>query len=432
MGIGEMMRDLLSAMDDVVTVEEPVKPELDVTKFLVRYRDRPVLFEDVNGWRLVGNLWSSRDRIARVLKVKREEIAGFLLKAIENPKPTVEPGVRPPFMSNRTENFSLLELPVPKFYPGDGGRYFTAALVIAKDEDFVNVSFHRMMILDDERAAIRLVPRHLYSMWHERYEHGEELDIRVVVGAPLEVLLAGATSVAYGTSELEVASTLMRETGREPLKVKTVDGIPVPFASEFVFKARILPELTEEGPFVDITGTYDEVREQPVVVFKRMYHVDDPVFHTILPGGYEHFMLMGLPKEPQIYASVSRVVPKVHGVRLTEGGCMWLHAVVSIAKQHEGDGKNAILAAFAGHPSLKHVTVVDEDVDIYDDREVEWAVATRFQADRDLVLLPNARGSSLDPSAENSLTAKWGIDATKPLRERRKFEKVRPVEYRTT
>jgi len=121
---------------------------------------------------------------------------------------------------------------------------------------------------------------------------------------------------------------------------------------------------------------------------------------------------------------VKRVVPKVHGVRLTEGGAMWLHAVVSITKQHDGDGKNAILAALAGHPSLKHVVVVDEDIDIYDDREVEWAVATRFQADRDLVIIPNARGSSLDPSATRSLTAKWGIDATKPLDRKEEFERA--------
>ncbi len=164
------------------------------------------------------------------------------------------------------------------------------------------------------------------------------------------------------------------------------------------------------------------MRKQPVVVFERMHHVDDPVFHALLSGGYEHYMLMGLPKEPQIYESVKRVVPRVHGVRLTEGGAMWLHAIVSITKQHDGDGKNAILAAFAGgHPSLKHVVVVDDDIDIYDDREVEWAIATRFQADRDLILIPNARGSSLDPpSADRSMTTKWGGWTRRSLwRERR-------------
>ncbi len=418
-----MMKELLESFGDLIVVDRPVKPELEITRFLRKYMDRPVLFTDVGEWKVAGNLWSSRERIAKALRTNRQGLTELILRAMEDPKPfrRVESAR---FMKNRSGDFSLGDLPIPKFYPLDGGRYITAGMVIASDGSFTNVSFHRMMVIDENRAAIRLVPRHLYSMWLDRYEHGEELEVRIVVGAPVEVLLGAATSTAYGVNELEIASAL-RILGRgSPLEVVDVRGLPVPSESEFVFEARITTELVDEGPFVDITGTYDEVRKQPVVVFERMYHVDDPVFHTILPAGYEHFMLMGLPKESQIYSTVKRVVPKVHGVRLTEGGCMWLHAIISITKQHEGDGKNAIMAAFTGHPSLKHVTVVDEDVNIYDDRDVEWAVATRFQADRDLILIKGARGSSLDPSAENSLTTKWGIDATKPLKGKEKFERV--------
>jgi len=420
-----MLREILQTFDDLIVIKEPVSKELGVTRYLLKYRDRPVLFEDVDGWRVAGNIWSTRDRIAGFLNTKKENLIHMLADAMENPSPykTVEGA---PFLKNSTSEFSLLELPVPKYYPKDGGPYFTSAMVIAKDEDgFVNVSFHRMMVRDEKTAAIRLVPRHLYAMWKEKAEHGEELDVRIVVGNPVHLLLAGATSTAYGVSELEIASKLSELAFGKPVEVVELGGIPVPVESEFVFEAKITPELVDEGPFVDITGTYDYVRKQPLVVFERLYHVDEPVFHALLPGGYEHFMLMGLPKEPQIYASVKRVVPKVHGVRLTEGGAMWLHAVVSITKQHEGDGKNAILAAFAGHPSLKHVVVVDGDIDIYDDRDVEWAIATRFQADRDLVIVPNARGSSLDPSAEKSLTTKWGIDATKPLGRKEEFERAR-------
>ncbi len=420
-----MLGEILRTFDDLIIIKEPVSKELEITHYLLKYRDRPVLFEDVEGWRVTGNIWSTRERIAGFLNTEKENLIHMLTEAMENPSPykTVESA---PFLKNSTSDFSLLELPIPKYYPKDGGPYFTSAIVIAKDDNgFVNVSFHRMMVRDEKTVAIRLVPRHLYAMWKDRAEHGEELDVRIVVGNPIHLLLAGATSTAYGISELEIASKLSELAFRKPVEVIELGGIPVPVESEFVFEAKITPELVDEGPFVDITGTYDYVRKQPLVVFERMYHVDDPIFHALLPGGYEHFMLMGLPKEPQIYASVKRVVPKVHGVRLTEGGAMWLHAVVSITKQHEGDGKNAILAAFAGHPSLKHVVVVDEDIDIYDDRDVEWAIATRFQADRDLVIVPNARGSSLDPSAEKSLTAKWGIDATKPLDRKEEFERAR-------
>jgi UbiD family decarboxylase len=136
-------------------------------------------------------------------------------------------------------------------------------------------------------------------------------------------------------------------------------------------------------------------------------------------------MMMGLPKEPLIHRAVGAVVPKVRAVRLTEGGCCWLHAVVSIRQQKEGDAKNAMLAAFAGHASLKRVVVVDEDVDPFDDHAVEWALATRFQADSDVLVVEGARGSSLDPSAEGT-TAKLGLDATVPPdADRTRFEMVR-------
>lgn len=421
-----MLEEILNQFgDEVIRVYEPVKKELEITRYLLKYKSRPVLFEDVEGWRVAGNIWSTRERIARFLGVSREGLLHFIADAMENPRP-VKQVEGAPFMENSTRDFSLLELPIPKYYPKDGGQYFTSAMVIAKDDKgFVNVSFHRMMVRDEKTAAIRLVPRHLYAMWKEKAEAGEELSVRIVVGNPVHLLLAGAVSTAYGVSELEIASAMSEKAFGKPLEVVDLGGIPVPVESEFVFEARITPELVDEGPFVDITGTYDIVRKQPLVVFEKMYHVDEPIFHALLPGSYEHYMLMGLPKEPQIYASVKKVVPKVHGVRLTEGGAMWLHAVVSITKQHDGDGKNAIMAAFAGHPSLKRVIVVDEDIDIYDDRDVEWAVATRFQPDRDLVVIPNARGSSLDPSAEDGLTAKWGIDATKPLKRKEEFERAK-------
>ncbi|ASJ02735.1 hypothetical protein A3L09_05430 [Thermococcus profundus] len=421
-----MLEEILNSLgESVVRIYEPVEKELEITRYLLKYRTRPVLFEDVEGGRVAGNIWSTRERIAEFLGVKREDLLHFIADAMESPSPykTVESA---PFLENSTRDFSLKELPIPKYYPKDGGQYFTSAMVIAKDDDgFVNMSFHRIMVRDEKTAAIRLVPRHLYAMWKEKAELGEELEVRIVVGNPIHLLLAGAVSTAYGISELEIASRMSEKAFGRPLEVVDLGGIPVPVESEFVFEAKITPELVDEGPFVDITGTYDYVRKQPLVVFERMYHVDNPIFHALLPGGYEHFMLMGLPKEPQIYASVKKVVPKVHGVRLTEGGAMWLHAVVSITKQHDGDGKNAILAAFVGHPSLKHVVVVDDDINIYDDREVEWAIATRFQADRDLVIVPNARGSSLDPSATKSLTAKWGIDATKPLEGKEEFERAK-------
>jgi UbiD family decarboxylase len=187
-------------------------------------------------------------------------------------------------------------------------------------------------------------------------------------------------------------------------------------------------ELTDEGPFVDLTGTYDIVRKQPVVELIGMMRRKDAIYQAILPGGSEHKLLMGLPKEARMYDSISKAVPDVRGVRLTLGGACWFHAVVSIKKQTEGDGKNALLAALGGNPSVKHVVVVDEDINIDNAEEVEWAIATRFQGDADIIKVKKARGSTLDPSSdqEKILTTKLGIDATIPWNKpREKFEKAR-------
>jgi len=248
----------------------------------------------------------------------------------------------------------------------------------------------------------------------------------MAIGLPPYVLLPAAMSISYGINELEIANTLKKMgIGSELTAYRFGNGIDVPASSQFVFCGKILMEEGNEGPFVDITGTYDFVRKQPIVKIDKVYTAKDAFFHALMPGGYEHFLLMGMPREPIIYEGVSKVVPKVYGVRLTEGGNCWLHGVVSIKKQKEGDGKNAIMAALASHPSMKRVVVVDEDIDIYNDTDVEWAIATRFQADKDLLIVNNAAGSSLDPSVKgDGTTAKMGIDATMPLKNNEGYKRA--------
>ena len=186
-------------------------------------------------------------------------------------------------------------------------------------------------------------------------------------------------------------------------------------------------EWADEGPFIDITGTYDIVRKQRVIEINCITMRRDTIFQQILPGGIEHRFLMGTPREAAIFREVSKVCD-VLDVRLTGGGCNWLHCVIKIRKKNEGDGRRAIEAAFKAHKSLKHVIVVDEDIDISNPNEIEWALATRTQLDKDLILKPGELGSSLDPSADqvNRITCKAGVDATIPLgEEREKFIKAR-------
>ena len=227
------------------------------------------------------------------------------------------------------------------------------------------------------------------------------------------MLAAAATSVALGLNELEIANAL------EPLQVvraRTSDLL-IPAETEFVIEGTVYLEKTHaEGPFVDLTETYDVIRQEPVLEVKAITHRRDALWHALLPGGLEHKLLMGMPREPTIFKKVNEVV-RCLDVNVNPGGCSWLHAIVQIDKQTEEDGKKAIAAAFAGHGSCKHVYVVDRDIDIYNPLEVEWAMATRFQGDRDLVVLDPAPGSSLDPSAEagTHVTTRLGFDLTAPL-----------------
>jgi UbiD family decarboxylase len=194
--------------------------------------------------------------------------------------------------------------------------------------------------------------------------------------------------------------------------------LEVPADCEAVLEGRITGRLADEGPFIDLTETWDVVRQQPVIEIDCITHRREPIYHALLPGGLEHKLLMGLPREPTILREVSKVAD-CRAVSITPGGMSWLHAVVQIVKHRPDDGRRAIEAAFRGHGSLKHVVVVDVDVDLYDSAAVEWAIATRFQADRDLIVFEDQPSSSLDPSAQQvpggkTRAAKMGLDATIP------------------
>ncbi len=402
--------------DEVVHIKDATLEGL--VSHMKRERKRILYFEDANGYRVVANLWTSRERFKRVLS---EDLINLLLTSIDSP---MRYEIRE--FDMKSHDFSLLDFPFPRYYAGDGGRYITSGVVFAEYEGKRNASFHRLMILDERRAAIRLVPRDLYSMHQKAKERGEEIKIALAIGLEPNVLLAAATSVDYETDELEIASAIKYNSqGSYETAMITPNGNIVPYEVELLLEGRITNEYVDEGPFLDITGTYDIVRKQPVVVFERYYTRGKPIFHLLLPGGYEHFNLMGLPREPTIYREIKREGIDVVDVRLTPGGCSWLHAVVKIRKKRDDDGKRAILAAFQGHRSLKHVVIVDEDIDIGNMEEVEWALATRFQGDRDLIKLERVRGSSLDPSSyEGHLTTKLGFDATMPLDSREKFKRV--------
>ena len=428
------LRDFLKQMEnkkEVLHVKDQVSPAFEISHLMKTFDDQgPVLlFEKVKGGnaQVVTNVCGTRKRICDSLSIGLDGLYRRILWAWRSPrKPKISrEGVVKEVSEKKVD---LAEFPVLTHFERDAGPYITSGVVHARsiDDGVENLSVHRLQILDKNHLAIRLVPRHLFKLWSEAKKAKKDLEVAISIGVHPAVLLAASSPVPFGVNEYDVANALLRG------KLRLVDCQKVdaraPAEAELVLEGKIsATKEVPEGPFVDMTGTYDVVRKQPIVEVLSVMHRRDYMYEGLLPSGAEHRLLMGLPHEVLIWESVSKVVPRVHAVNLSAGGNGWFHAVIAVEKQLDGDAKNALLAAFAAHPSLKHAVVVDSDINAFDESEVEWAIATRFQAAEDLVLIENVRGSTLDASAdqETGLTSKMGLDATRPFtKPKEKFERA--------
>ena len=423
------MREFLKNLEkdyNALKIDEEVSVNLEAAEFMKKNPKDTIVMENIreSDIKVVSGLCNTREKIARALNTDIPGITQRIMEAISNPLPLGEcKSVQDTFTVSEAADLS--KLPILTYYPRDGGPYITSGVIIAKDPEtgVRNASIHRMLVLGKDKLTARIVPRHLYT-YHQRAEALDQpLELAIAIGLHPATLLATTTSVPINVDELEVANNF-HQGKMNLVKCETVD-IEVP-ECEILLEGRMMPhERAEEGPFVDLTDTYDVVRMEPVIELDRMHYRHDSMYHAIMPAGFEHKLLQGLPQEPRIFSSVQNTVPTVKNVALTEGGCCWLHAAVSIQKQTQGDGKNVIMAALAAHPSLKHCVVVDEDVDIFDAEDVEYAIATRVKGNEDILIVPGARGSSLDPCAKSDgTTTKVGVDATKPLDKLEKFERV--------
>lgn len=414
----------LENTEDIIEINDELSCEFEVAKVLRQYPKDTVILTNVKNSEMpvVSGICNTRKKIAKSINCEVNEITSKIIEASDNP---IKVENFTDFSEYNTTEADLSKLPILTHYKRDGGAYITSGVVFARDPEtgIQNASIHRMMVLDDKRLAIRIVPRNLYTYFQKAQKLNKDLEIAIAIGMDAAILLASTTSIPIDYNEMDVANAF--KNGELTL-IKTESELEVPQA-DIILEGKIsVTETTAEGPFVDLTDTYDIIRDQPIITLSKMHiKKDNPCYHAILPAGFEHKLLQGLPQEPRIYKSVKNAVPTVETVALTEGGCCWLHAVISINKQTEGDGKNAIMAALSAHPSLKHAVVVDTDVNVFDPQDVEYAIATRVKADRDIMIVPNVRGSSLDPVAESDgTTTKLGVDATKSLKTIEKFERV--------
>ena len=410
------LRHFLSKLEKekkLVRIKKEVSVQKEIANVIYSFDEKPIIFENVKGYDfpVFAGITSDRDIIAEGLGTTKDKLLLKLVDALRNPK-------KPEIVSNAPcheviiKDPDLSKLPILFHLDGDGGRYGSATVSTIKDPDTGrNVSYHRLMEIDKNKFTARLIKKRQTRTTYDKTDDGD-VEMAVCIGNSVAVMVAASLGPPSGVDEFGIANAL-DET--KLVKCVTKD-LEVPAESEIVIEGRLTRNLDKEGPFVDLTETRDFERQEPVFVVDCITHRKDAMYQALIPGRFEHKTLMGMPKEPTIYDEVSKVVD-CKNVLVTLGGGSWLHSIVQIKKKSPGDGRKAIDAAFKGHKSMKHVVIIDEDVDIYDGNAVEWAIATRFQGDKDLVVKTNQSGSSLDPSGthepgKKTLTTKIGIDAT--------------------
>jgi len=366
-----MPQDLRSYLDlikqnhpeDFLTVSREVDPAFEITAITVKLEQqakrRPILlFEKVKGTKfpVLTNLHASRARLAMAINAKPQEMQKAYLRAMEKP-------IAPKTVSNAPvkeviltgDQINLYNLPQILHHEQDAGAYITAAISFAKDPngESWNCAYNRLMIQGRDRTSIHLtLAKHLWEFQRAAEARGEALPVAFAIGVHPAIALGCLAIGSIDEDERAIMGGLLGEP-LELVKCETSDLL-VPAHAEMIIEAEILPhERTPEGPFGEFTGYSLGERQREVVKVRAITHRRDATFLDITVGHLDHLMLM------------------------------------------------------------KRVIVVDHDVDIFNDRQVNWAVATRCQPDRDIVVITNTRGSDLDPSTkEDGNTAKWGVDAT--------------------
>ncbi len=375
--------------------------------------ERAVMFPRPGGhpMTVVSNLFVDRGWIADSIGVPTEDLLARFQQAVRQPLAWTEVTDAAAQEVVHRDVDLLKLLPIPKHNEHDSGPYITAALLIARNPKtgIQNVSIHRCQVSGADRIGVLLLPRHTHHYFRMAEEAGEALEIALVIGVHPACILASQAIAALDEDEMEIAGALM--------------GAPVEMVKCKTNRVRVPAE--PEGPFGEFPQYYGPRANREVIHVDAVTHRRNAIFHTIVGGGMEHLLLGEIPREATLLEHLQRSFPNVQDVRLTRGGTCRYHLVVKIDKRSNGEPKNIIMGAFGGHYDVKQVVVVDLDVDIDDPHQIEWAVATRFQADRDLVVVSGAQGSKLDPSSQEGIGAKMGIDATKPVEaEVMKFKRI--------
>lgn len=429
-------------------VKTEVDPRYELAAIAAKLEGSPsaVLFEKVKGFKepVFTGLYWSRDLLADLMGCEEKDLSRFVAKRISNwssdPMPPVVVKSGPVKQVTMNEP-DVNKLPVPIHALQDGGPYFDVAVLIAKDPDsgVRNASIHRILVINKITMVLLIDPgRHLGVYLEKARKKNQHLPFTLNVGVGPGVYFAAATpsgAAPVDTDELGIAS----EFEGAPLQLVRGDTSDVEMVANamYALECDLLHDAVHgEGPFAEVTGLYASRAPRPRVRIKAIHHRRNPVFHTLL-SGVEVFNSAGLLAEGHLQALLPKQVPGVLDVYMSHGGCGVFHAIIQMSPTHSGWPKNAIMAAFAAFNMLKFVTVVDEDVDIRDPADVEWAMANRLIPSSGIVQVDGAFGLGLNPSFPGDLGTKVGFDCTRafphqPQDDRVAFQELSLGDYKIT
>lgn len=429
---------LKEAPQEIITIEKEVDPKFEISAILQHLENRDsfpaVLFKRVknmNGessdFQMVTNVFGNREKCALALdlplsKSGMEVSLEYSTRQLNFIEPVVVSKKEAPVKEvvKVGDDVDLRELPIVSHHGMDAGAYFTTT-AIAQDPDLngnYNSSHHRMLVRNKNETGIYMSPRHLWNFYTRAEERGESLPIAQVIGHHPGWYL-GSEKLIDGISvnELDIIGGILNEPVRLTPSEAYGDKLMVPADAEVIVEGEILPiERDAEAPFGEFTAYYGPQKWCPIVKIKAITYRKNPIYQNIFVGHADNQIVGGIPKEGGVYKQIQSVIPTVKAVHFPISGCCRFNVYVSIDKRNEGEAVSAALATLPLFDEIKHVIVVDDDIDVFNERDVMWAVATRLQADQGVNIITNARGGTLDPSQlATTMGAKMIIDATRPV-----------------
>jgi 2,5-furandicarboxylate decarboxylase 1 len=417
--------NLLEEKRDLTHISRPTSPQFEIAAGMRKTSDieGPALyFDNVVGTSVpvVAALYAVRRRIIWGLETSEAEIHQTITHGIQNP---IAPRVvkdgpcKEVILTGKDAKFS--RFPICTHNRKDAGAFITIGLVFARHPEYGNnISINRIQIFDDQTACIRsVVPQHLAVYYADAEKRQEPLEVAITVGNDPYVTLCSQIAGSIYLDELTLAGGWMGE----PVDVVPCETINlhVPATSEIVFEGELRPgDRRLEGPFGEFPGYYQGVTQQAVFHLKAITHRKNPIYLAVLTGtpNTDNHVMVEVPREAVLYERIRQICPTIRDVCVTKGG-IGLHIVISMRPTYVSHARDVMLAALTTErirPKL--VVVVDDDIDVRNPEKVEWAIATRFQADRDLIVLPRQVGAALDPSTRAPrVGAIMGIDAARPF-----------------